>query len=280
MKFGIVIRSTGERTEEVAHYAAINDPHVSEVKIVRNISPLYKAVLETHKIFWEWRNKYEYVISLDADVIPFPGFGKWFQNILEKQLYPKYSRWLPPLLDWVIQGRWRTAGGLFMYKSEETKEIYERCLESSDLLEPEHNYFIFDGLKGEEWRPKLEQKGEILAIHQYKQELDIYFYRGIVHTLRVKNWLRPGVQKYADEGFPEYKMFLKGIEWAEKYNKGYMNAEDSTFRNNPIFQEGFYNAKNSLNLSNIDNDKPLKYEEIISEVRKELPLNMYLINDK
>ena len=271
-EFGIVVRSTGERTESAVLDALDRDPYVREVLTLRFVTPLCKAVAHTHDIFAEWVGEYEYVMSIDADVIPLPGFGKWISDLLNVYQYPEYSRWLPPLLDWVVQGRWRTAGGIFVYRTEETSKIAARVRETWDLVEPEHNYDIFSDLRGLEWRPPLEQVGSVVSIHQYEQDWDMYFYRGIIHTLRIKNWLRPGVHKYAERGFPEYKVFLAGIEWAKK-NPGIFTVESADYRSSQLFKEVWDDIAHRLCIPKERGPCP-SYEELVETVINEFEPGM------
>lgn len=273
-KIGAVIRYTDESTYDIVYEALLNDPYIGEIKTVKDQYPLYKAAAETHKIFSSWIGKYPFVISIDADVVPFPGFGKWILKIVKKYPFPKYSRWLPPLLDWVVQGQWRTAGGIFCYKTEETAGLYEKYMKVVDLVEPEHNYDVFSGFLGQEWRPPLEQTGEIVSIHQYGQDLSIYFYRGIIHTLRIKDWIRPNVLLLAEKGLPEYMIFLEGIKWGLK-NRKLLLSEDASFRKSKIFNQAFKKVLSKLKIK--QTQIPRTYHEFIKKVIAQIPKNIYPI---
>lgn len=274
-RFGVVVRSTGERTERAVLDALNVDSHVEEVVVIRQQTPLYVAAAKTHEIFSQWVERYDYAFSIDADVIPFPGFGTWISEIINKAPYPSFSRWLPPLLDWVIQGRWRTAGGIFIYRTEHSAEIAQRTWELMDLIEPEHNYDIYKYLPGAEWRPTLEQSGEIVSIHQYAQDWSEYFYRGMVHRIRKKNWFRPGLHQLIASGDPEALVFMAGYDWATT-NQDFLNFENAALRDTTRFRMELDNYLKRIGLP-LTRDNCPSYIDLVSEITKSLPSGIKLI---
>ncbi|MBT3192877.1 MAG: hypothetical protein HN341_10015 [Verrucomicrobia bacterium] len=279
MKYGVVIRSTGEATAGIVLEAVRRDPLVGEVQIVADACPLYRAAAATHSAFSRWVGRFPYVMSIDADVIPFPGFGAWMSDVLRRHPHPQYGRWLPPLLDWVVQGRWRTAGGIFCYRTEETVGLHDKYLEAADLAEPEHNYSdVLGGFVDREWRPPLRQEGEIVSVHQFAQDWSAYFYRGIVHTLRIKDWIRPNVLALADSGYPEYRIFLEGVLWGMR-NRGSLDAEDAKFRQTHDFSHAYQSALAKLQLVETD-DRPKSYEDAVDSLTRALPQGMYPIRQQ
>ena len=251
------------------------DPLVDEIVVIRDVSPLWAAAAATHDQFAAWSGRFEFVISVDADVIPFPSFGEWFRQVIERFPPPGFTRWLPPLLDWVVQGRWRTAGGMFGYCSKDSADLADRFRRVADAVEPEHNYDVF-ALRGAEWRPELVQRGELACIHGYGQRWTEYFYRGIVHPLRKKNWLRPGVLLAADEGRAEHLVFLEGLKWALR-NPNVFVVEDASIRRSAAFSAAYQEACARLGFSPSERPTDCRYADAISEIVSNLPREMYPI---
>ncbi len=79
MNFGVVIRSIGERTEQLCYDSVAQCLPKQKIHIVKNYYPSYNAYLKMFQI--AKKEKYDWFLGLDADVILKPN---WYKLFLEK----------------------------------------------------------------------------------------------------------------------------------------------------------------------------------------------------
>jgi len=79
LKFGVIIRSIEERTEKLCYESCLQVMPESNIHIIKNLYPSYKAHDKTFQIGIE--NRYDWYLALDADIIPLPD---WLDIIAKK----------------------------------------------------------------------------------------------------------------------------------------------------------------------------------------------------
>lgn len=82
MKFGVIIRSIGERTEDLCFQSANLWIKKEEISIIKDVSPSYLAYKKMFEIAQE--RKYDWFLGLDADVILSPNWFDLFKTELLK----------------------------------------------------------------------------------------------------------------------------------------------------------------------------------------------------
>ncbi len=83
MNFGVIIRSIGERTEELCYESVRQSVAESDIHILRNYYPSYKVFLEMFKI--AKKMEYDWFLGLDADVILCENWLDLFKSKIENK---------------------------------------------------------------------------------------------------------------------------------------------------------------------------------------------------
>lgn len=81
MKFGVIIRSIGERTEKLCYESVKQYIPDENINLLRNYYPSYKAFLKMFKI--AKKEKYDWFLGLDADVILKENWFDLFKSKIE-----------------------------------------------------------------------------------------------------------------------------------------------------------------------------------------------------
>ncbi len=87
-RIGVIIRTTGERTEQLCLASVLEAVDMADVVLLRNISPPHAVYLRQFALMAE-RN-YDYVLCLDADIVLCEG---WYETVLSMIHKNKGSRW-------------------------------------------------------------------------------------------------------------------------------------------------------------------------------------------
>lgn len=83
MKFGVIIRSIGENTENLCKESVKNVMPDAQIHIVKNISPAHDAYIHMFNI--ALKENFDWFLALDADVVLAPNWHKDFLNVVNTE---------------------------------------------------------------------------------------------------------------------------------------------------------------------------------------------------
>lgn len=129
----IIIRSTGERTEDMCRYSILqNGIQENQISIVKNVSPFSRALNESYKLAME-KNK-EFTFFVDADMILLPDAIPTMLTAVRR--LPPVVFFTNPLCYDYLTG-YILPNGPKLYRTEFLKQAIKLIPHENDSLRPE-----------------------------------------------------------------------------------------------------------------------------------------------
>lgn len=166
MKVIGVVRSICERTEDFARH--LLEKQVSDVKIIKNITPLKKSLIEYLKLGVD----YDYLVINDADVFIKPGcVDLMLKKINNSPLITAHT---------ISKFFGKRQGGIRIFNTKYAQEMI-KYLESYDNIRPEGSLHLkFNG----------SLINDVTSIHEYEQNYKDVYLRFIKHWSKSKQYKR------------------------------------------------------------------------------------------
>jgi len=236
MKFGVIVRSICERTEQLCFKSIKLAVPQKDVYVIRNAFPFSEAVRQM--LIVAKKKRYDFFVSVDADTVLAPNWlrviRKTLQEITDIDLYYK--------LDFQLQDRFVTNTliyGLHLYNGKYIDKMLKILSKTRDSSKPEGNI-----------RHKIDAKftnvasGHPIGYHGYEQ-----YYREIYNRFAVRSFRNP-------EDRRRYKLFKvndednsvgwKGWIYGLKHKDTVLNLLDA--RNKILSSEFGYKEKSKLEM--------------------------------
>lgn len=90
MKFGVFIRSIGERTEGLCYEAVAQSVPEKDIHLLKNYYPSYRAFMQMFEL--AEHHRYDWYLGLDADVVLLKNWWEIFENKLRNPEIDQYYR--------------------------------------------------------------------------------------------------------------------------------------------------------------------------------------------
>jgi hypothetical protein len=215
MKIGCIIRSVGERTENLCIDSV--EQYISDVNIIKNVSPFHKAVDQMFeyaaKQDWDW------YIGLDADVILAPG---WYDTLVN---YLTHLEGNVFRIDFQIKDKFvdPLLWGVHVYNNTHTSLLRDVLKKTTHLNKPESA--IVHQLRTH--AKAINATGILLGYHGYHQYKKDIFNRFALRATRNPEWLEKyKLFKHYDEdtaigkqGWKYGRKNIKKIDFMDYNNK-------------------------------------------------------------
>jgi len=198
MKVVGIIRSIGERTEDFSKY--LLEKQVDDVKVLKNIKPLKKSLIEYLKIGLD----YDFLVINDADVfIKTNCVNMMLDNIIKN----KYSMITASTISKFFNNR---EGGIRIFNCQYVDKMI-RYLEDSDNIRPEASLHI-------KFKGKLIK--DITSLHEYEQFYKDIYLRFVKHSIKSKSSIKRVNFSKSDDF--DFKVAYNGFFDKEKdFNKSF-----------------------------------------------------------
>lgn len=200
--FIVVIRSAGERTRNVCKEIILNELPEPDVKIIE-LTPFEEALRESYKIGIQ-SNK-EWLITIDADVIPRHGFINSIST-LTKKVSDDLFAFKPMIYDKILM-KYRLAG-IRVYRNKHLKEAYKFIPYDGLQIRPEE--YTVNKMEEAGYKTKIfEYVGGLHDFEQYYR--DIYrkaFFHSTKHLSQVAELIEHWKKRSLED--PDYTVIVKG----------------------------------------------------------------------
>lgn len=209
---GVVIRSVGERTEELCIKLISKEVPIKNIVVVKNITPFSEALKESYRKGIELG--LDWTICIDADVLPRSNMVSVLSEAIAKQdsnIFELQGR----ILDKFFGGA--RGGGGHIYRTSLLPDALEVVPTAEVSLRPETYTFKEMTEKGHPY----VQIDDILAIHDFEQSYTDIFRKGFTHGLKHGHnvpLLRSYWEKEKDHDM-DFNVALMGLNAASKYNE-------------------------------------------------------------
>ncbi len=177
--FKIIIRSAGERTTEVCKLLVINEIPTDNVQIIK-LLPFEEALRESYRLGIDSKTKW--LITIDADVLPRPGFIKTIAKESGKFSEKVFSFKAMIFDKFFMKHR---LAGFRVYRTELLNEALKLIPENGTQIRPEEFTVNMMEKKGY----KTEVMEYVIGLHDYQQcYYDLYrkaFFHAVKHPKEV-----------------------------------------------------------------------------------------------
>lgn len=229
MKFGAVIRSSGERTEHLCIESVKGCLSDDVVHVIRGVTPFSETVKQM--LLLSMKNKYDWYIGIDADVVLTPNWTDMVNTVLEGKLSLEYPLNNYYKIEFQLQDKFvldkYIFRGLHLYNSQYNQQMLNILERTKGSSKPEGNI-----------RHKIGAKFfnvflEYIGYHGYEQYYRDIFNRFVLRSLRNREDIdRYKLFKTNDE---DNVMGRKGWDYGIAHKKEVLKVLD---------------AKNKISISN------------------------------
>ena len=253
INFAVIIRSIGERTEQLCYDACSNIISKKRIHIIKNYFPSYKTFDKMFQIVI--KNNYHWYLALDSDLILKPGWPYNVIEVLSNQNYHDYYAFSFAVKDKFF-GRIDRGNHFFNGKyAVESRRILNK--KTKYFPKPETSIKLF--LKGEIKRKHFSTK--CIGFHGFEQYRKHIYYRFWNRRRRglsdyYKNIFLSDCYKLKDINY-DYKAALLGWEGFNKKER---------FKQKILPRTGAKKIKffNKIDLNLLNNNIPEKSKLILS----------------
>lgn len=182
----VVIRSAGERTEDVCKELVLREVDVAQVHIVRLV-PFEAALAESYRIGIESGSKW--LMTLDADVLLREGAITDF--LAEAESMPDGFFHTEGLVYDYLTGMYRKAGHR-MYRTSMLREAVKRIPLPGETIRPEFKTIqrmVESGFP-------VQETGTVYGIHDFEQSYTDVYRKCVVHATKHSNWLPDLIKRW------------------------------------------------------------------------------------
>lgn len=207
MKIIGVVRSLGERTEEIA--ISELEKQVDEVFLLRDIKPFYKTVIKCIDIALE--QNADYMITNDADVTIKEGAVKILLNYIKKTNSPLVTSHA------ISKFLGKRQGGVRIWSNKNLKEIKQFLEKKREVIRPESDiHKEFNGLLIE----------EVTSEHEYNQFYKDIYDRFVKHSIKHKK-ISNIIKNFKNNKDLDFKVAYHGYFDKEKnFKKSFPNLKE------------------------------------------------------